>query len=52
MAPKTRICKEREDTFKLAEFMAFLTASDCLTLSALKSMFSYSTGYALKLERQ
>ena len=29
-----RICKEREDIFKLAEFMAFLTASYCLTLSA------------------
>ena len=29
-----RICKEREDIFKLADFMAFLTASYCLTLSA------------------
>ena len=27
-----RICKEREDIFKLADFMAFLTASYCLTL--------------------
>ena len=34
--------KEREDIFKLAEFMAFLTASYCLILSALKSMFSHS----------
>ena len=37
-----RICKEREDIFKLAEFIAFLTASYCLILSALKSMFSHS----------
>ena len=42
-----RICKEREDIFKLA----FLTASYCLTLSALKLMFSHSI-WALKLERQ
>ena len=33
---------QREDVFKLAEFMAFLTASYCLTLSTLKSMFSQS----------
>ena len=39
---RTCICKEREDIFKLAEFMAFLTASYCLTSSALKSMFSHS----------
>ena len=45
-----RICKEREDILKLAEFMAFLTASYCLTSSALKSMFSHSI-WALKLER-
>ena len=31
-----RICKERKDIFKLAEFMAFLTASYCLTLSAIE----------------
>ena len=37
-----RICKEREDIFKLAKFMAFLTGSYCLPLSALKSMFSHS----------
>ena len=37
-----RICKGREDIFELAEFMAFLTASYCLTLSTVKSMFSYS----------
>ena len=36
------IYKERDGIFKLAEFMAFLTASYCLTLSAVKSMFSYS----------
>ena len=41
------IFKKREDIFKLAEFsqfMAFLTASYCLSLhvSALKSMFSHS----------
>ena len=46
-----RICKEREDIFKLAEFRAFSTASYCSTLSAVKSMFSYSI-WALKLERQ
>ena len=46
-----RICKGREDIFELAEFMAFLTASYCLTLSTVKSMFSYSI-WALKLERQ
>ena len=47
-----RICKQREPyIFTLAEFMAFLTASYCLTLSAVKSMFSYSF-WALKLERQ
>ena len=46
-----RIFKEREDIFELAEFMAFLTASFCLTLSAEKSMFSYSI-WALKLEKQ
>ena len=38
-----RICKEREDIFKLAEFIALMTASYRLTLSALKSMFSHST---------
>ena len=37
-----RIWKEREDIFELAEFMAFLTASYCLNLSLLKSMFSNS----------
>ena len=35
-------CKEREDIFKLAEFVAFLTASYCLILSAFQSMFSLS----------
>ena len=34
--------QRKRDIFKLAEFMAFLTASHCSTLSAVKSMFSYS----------
>ena len=33
---------KRKDIFKLAELMASLTASCCLTLSALKLMFLYS----------
>ena len=37
-----RVCKEREDIFTPAEFIAFLTASYCLTLSALKSIYSHS----------
>ena len=42
LSARKTYCKEREDIFKLAEFMVFLTASYCLNLSAMKSMFSYS----------
>ena len=39
LSARKTYCKEREDIFKLAEVMAFLTASYCLTLPALKLMF-------------
>ena len=40
---KTYLQRQRRYIFKLAESMAFLTASYCLTLSAVRSIFSYST---------
>ena len=39
---KTYMYRKRKDIFKLAELMASLTASCCLTLSASKLMFLYS----------
>ena len=53
LARKTYLHRSKEKwiSSKLAEFMASLTASYCLTLAALKSMFLYSI-WALKLARQ
>ena len=51
-ARKTYLHRSKEKiSSKLAEFMASLTASYCLTFSALKSMFLYSIR-AFKLARQ
>ena len=36
LSARKKYCKEREDIFKLAEFMAFLTASYCLITRAFQ----------------